>query len=256
MTDAAGSSQPDYYAVLGLDAAAAAAISADDIKSAYRTAAKRAHPDAGGSAEAMERVNEAHRVLSDPADRRQYDQRRLAPEPEAQHRSGDPGPDASPHTHPHDQSHRPDHDPAATARHTGAADPAAFHRLRRSQARRNALQIFRRSAFSAVAAIVIGGYLLGASAGPNAFFIPQPITRALIAAATFIPVYGMILSIIFLVSPQIRLDLFDLVQYWRRRGPHPHLDRPGIITLGALAVMIVPLATIWAGIVLYIFARH
>lgn len=45
-----------------------------EIRVAYRRAAKRAHPDTGGSRSAFEQVNAAYRVLSDPARRQAYDQ--------------------------------------------------------------------------------------------------------------------------------------------------------------------------------------
>jgi curved DNA-binding protein CbpA len=43
------------------------------IRRAYRRAAKRAHPDGGGSPEAFERVSTAMRVLVDPRARQKYD---------------------------------------------------------------------------------------------------------------------------------------------------------------------------------------
>ncbi len=64
----------DYYEVLGIDK------NADDaaIKKAYRTLAKKYHPDVNpGDAEAEKKfkeASEAYAVLSDPEKRRQYDQ--------------------------------------------------------------------------------------------------------------------------------------------------------------------------------------
>ncbi len=67
----------DYYNVLGLPRDA----SADDVKRAYRSLARRFHPDLNpGDAVAEQRfkdVHEAYKVLSDPSERARYD--RLGP---------------------------------------------------------------------------------------------------------------------------------------------------------------------------------
>lgn len=62
-------SSPDLYGTLGVDPGATAA----EIKAAYRSAAKSAHPDTGGSAKEFESVNRAYLVLSDKAKRARYD---------------------------------------------------------------------------------------------------------------------------------------------------------------------------------------
>lgn len=60
----------DHYARLGVTAEA----SADEVRDAYRRAARRHHPDTpGGDVTTMAAVNEAWRVLGDPARRRDYD---------------------------------------------------------------------------------------------------------------------------------------------------------------------------------------
>lgn len=75
-----GAGEPDYYAILGLTTAA----SDEDIRQAYRSLAKRWHPDhyamapeeVGRQAERrMRAINRAHDVLGDPSLRRDYDRR-------------------------------------------------------------------------------------------------------------------------------------------------------------------------------------
>ena len=64
----------DYYKILGLETSR---VSIDEIKVAYRTAAKKYHPDVnGGDSLAEERIkdiNEAYRVLVTPSSKRKYD---------------------------------------------------------------------------------------------------------------------------------------------------------------------------------------
>lgn len=64
----------DYYKLLGLETSR---VSIEDIKSAYRAAAKKYHPDVNvGDRLAEERIkdiNEAYRILSVPASKRKYD---------------------------------------------------------------------------------------------------------------------------------------------------------------------------------------
>lgn len=57
------------YEVLGV----AKGASADTIKRAYRSRARTAHPDSGGTEEEMIRVSEAYHILSDPDRRKRYD---------------------------------------------------------------------------------------------------------------------------------------------------------------------------------------
>ena len=65
-------SAKDYYLVLGVPENA----SADDLDRAYRGAARKRHPDGGGSEEEMKSLNEAHDILSDPETRKAYDAER------------------------------------------------------------------------------------------------------------------------------------------------------------------------------------
>ena len=64
----------DYYKILGLETSK---VSIDEIKVAYRNAAKKYHPDVNiGDSLAEERIkdiNEAYRVLSVPSSKRKYD---------------------------------------------------------------------------------------------------------------------------------------------------------------------------------------
>src|SRR5512142_2645814 len=60
------------YEVLGVPTTA----SATEVKAAYRRAVRRAHPDAGGSAELFRQVEAAYDVLGDPRRRQEYDRQR------------------------------------------------------------------------------------------------------------------------------------------------------------------------------------
>jgi curved DNA-binding protein len=62
----------DYYAALGV----ARSASAEDIQRAYRTLARRYHPDVNkdpGAEEKFKEISEAYDVLSDPETRKRYD---------------------------------------------------------------------------------------------------------------------------------------------------------------------------------------
>jgi len=74
----------DPYRLLGVATGASTA----EIRAAYRRAAKRAHPDAGGDPVAFQRIQVAFEVLADPGRRRQWDRRSAAaptasPQPES-----------------------------------------------------------------------------------------------------------------------------------------------------------------------------
>ena len=70
----------DLYATLGLNRDAPMS----EIRKAYRRAAKKAHPDAGGSPEQFERLSRALAVLGDEKRRQHYDETGddSAPEPD------------------------------------------------------------------------------------------------------------------------------------------------------------------------------
>jgi Ca-activated chloride channel family protein len=65
----------DYYTILGIEASA----DSEQVKTAYRTMARRYHPDANPSPEAsaqFQEVQEAYDVLSEPGQKRAYDRLR------------------------------------------------------------------------------------------------------------------------------------------------------------------------------------
>ena len=62
---------PTFYEILGVGESA----SSEEIRTAWRQAATKHHPDAGGRAEGFLVITEAYEVLSDAVERRLYDQR-------------------------------------------------------------------------------------------------------------------------------------------------------------------------------------
>ena len=64
----------DLYDELGIERAA----TQDEVRAAYRRLASELHPDRGGDAERMQRVNDAYKVLSDPSQRARYDRMGVA----------------------------------------------------------------------------------------------------------------------------------------------------------------------------------
>lgn len=64
----------DYYKILGVDKSA----TADEIKKAYRKLARKHHPDLNPNnpeaSKLFQQINEANEVLSDPENRKKYDQ--------------------------------------------------------------------------------------------------------------------------------------------------------------------------------------
>lgn len=96
-----------HYDVLGV----APTASADEVHAAYRRAARRCHPDAGGSAEAFEEVAAAYRVLGDTDRRRSYDRARSASppgqfHPPGPHHAGRPAPAPQAGNPPAGREHR------------------------------------------------------------------------------------------------------------------------------------------------------
>lgn len=67
----------DHYEALGIGRDAGQA----QVRAAYRSLARRHHPDAGGDPAAFRRVAEAYAVLSDPARREAYDLGSMAAPP-------------------------------------------------------------------------------------------------------------------------------------------------------------------------------
>lgn len=65
-------SNQDYYGVLGVNEQA----SKREVDRAYRSQARKRHPDGGGSDEEMKSLNEARAILSDPETRAAYDAER------------------------------------------------------------------------------------------------------------------------------------------------------------------------------------
>lgn len=74
----------NYYDVLGVSRTA----TADEIKRAYRRLASQHHPDKGGDTQKFQAVEEAYRILSDPAARAEHDN----PRPQFTHSRGAHGP--------------------------------------------------------------------------------------------------------------------------------------------------------------------
>ena len=67
----------DLYQLLGVESSA----SADEIQVAWRSTAKRLHPDRGGSVTEFQHAEIAYQVLSDPLERGRYDRMRRQSQP-------------------------------------------------------------------------------------------------------------------------------------------------------------------------------
>lgn len=80
--------EPSHYEVLGV----AERASPEEVRAAYRRAARDHHPDAGGSARRMSEVNAAWHVLGDPVRRAAYDRQLDRPARPAGHAGGPASP--------------------------------------------------------------------------------------------------------------------------------------------------------------------
>ena len=77
---------PTHYDVLGVDVTA----TPEEVRAAYRLAARDHHPDAGGDAGRMQEVNAAWHVLGDPVRRAAYDRELGRPPPRRTNGGGEP----------------------------------------------------------------------------------------------------------------------------------------------------------------------
>lgn len=216
------------YAILGVSRHA----TNNEIKQAYRKKAKAAHPDAGGSAAAMARVNEAYHILADEAARSSYD--RFNSGASSTHRPSAAPPANGPRPAPTQ--------PSATAHHTHPTtnhsnhenkpqEPEYINRERRRWARTSAIEMLRFSLPAAIASVLISRY------AQNYFTSSQSLL--ILGIITFLPIYGLILSIIFLVDPPLRLIFADIV----RGHSTTQSERTNAV---ALILGFFPLAIIWA----------
>lgn len=76
----------DYYQILGVARTASEA----DIKTAYRRLASQHHPDKGGDTNKFQEIEEAYRVLSNPATRAEHDNPAMAARARWQQAGGQP----------------------------------------------------------------------------------------------------------------------------------------------------------------------
>jgi hypothetical protein len=203
----------DYYHVLDVTRTATDA----EIKAAYRLAAKGAHPDAGGTAKAMERVNEAYAVLSDPQHRREFDAKLTS----ARYDSAV-------------SEHRP------TVVHT-RADPfrAPVTYQRSSHGHHPALIVLARmSALRMIGYNIVAGLLLGFVTSYMYALAPGQTAKTVIALVAFVPVYLVVIGIVFIIKPGLRLALAHLTALQWPAGRDP-------LVLLVMVACAIPLAFIW-----------
>jgi curved DNA-binding protein CbpA len=82
---------PTHYDILGVDVTA----TPEEVRTAYRLAARDHHPDAGGDAGRMQEVNAAWHVLGDPVRRAAYDRELGRPPPLRANGAGEPEEDGT-----------------------------------------------------------------------------------------------------------------------------------------------------------------
>lgn len=178
----------DYYLILAVEPTATIA----EVKSAYRQAAKKAHPDAGGSAAAMDQINEAYGVLGDLAKRAMYDQeRRLHYAP-------------PPPTH----SSQSQYAPQDSWSDQQAAARAELNRLRIAYARRSGFEIIKWS--------IVAGAGLGALMWLFGGQITQFGTRVVLLIAMGAAGFGLIFGATCITDPDHRLVLLDMSWHHRQ----------------------------------------
>jgi hypothetical protein len=205
----------DYYDVLHITRGASNA----EIKAAYRTAAKAAHPDAGGSTHAMELVNEAYAALSDPITRRSYD----APYTEV--RTSPPHPPRSEPMHQPPTSPRPKRAPHVTGAYTVRYHPSVV-----AYARFSALRI---TGYNLMAAVLLGFV--------TSFMVkltPNTTSRVILALVAFIPVYLSAVGIVFFIIHRLRIALAQL-------GVAHVPPKRDLLGLTFISLFAVPSAGIW-----------
>lgn len=208
---------PDYYSLLGL----APDATATEIKRAYRSAAKRHHPDAGGSADSMDAINLAYSTLSDPAKRHDYDfTRKLAADAWL-----------APQLHD-DTADLIYQDMSALAHAEELRQQAEWRQFRREAwARQSGAGLLSSSLMWLVASVTLGSLAKSALVGYWAV-IWTAINAAMIIAGSF--------GVVTLAWPEYRLILFDTSPFRKIYPPASWWWVLGIIIIvaGIAAIMI------------------
>jgi hypothetical protein len=201
-------SSVDYYSVLDIGHNASKA----EIKTAYRRAAKAAHPDAGGDVVTMELVNEAYAALSDPVAKRSYDATRSPVSPK--YHAEVPVDVTWSKPRPHSSSHY----------------STRYHPAIIAAARASALRIIGYN----LAAAVLLGFITSFFARLTTNFSSQ----AILAIVAFVPIYLSAVGVVFLAKPHLRIAL---AHFGMARLPPRH----DLLTLIGVGLFAFPLAAIW-----------